>query len=493
MKKKLLLLGAVLTSATYIQAQSLQVDARTVINDLPAATMGKHVNANKTASCGPDTVAYPLAKATGLAVVGINNATSATSLSQYYNCPQPLTISGADFYGFKSDETGGIIANVDVAVYLAGPDSLPTGAPVVSTTLQIDTVFADGQLTQLIKHADFAPTSVSQPYCVVISNNTPNGVSLVTSSYTNADGAGEWLGAGLIGTTWLQGYNIVLGGTAFDADILIHPYVTYDLTASFTQATDCIGDNGNGVWTNTSSPVLGDRMYNYAAFLELENLSYTWNYGDGSAEENVIDGAHTYASTAPWTVTLTDTLYGWGVANCIDAATLATGDPAQASFTTTTNGLVASFTSTSTGTNITDHTWDFGDGESDNDANPTHTYAFGGTYTVCVTAFNACGASAQVCSPVTVSVITGMADLIQQNLAVYPNPSEGSVTLELNGIESAASLNIFDVAGRNVFSEQLVIGNEFKKNINLQDVNAGTYLLQLVTEEGVATKKLQIH
>lgn len=494
MKKTLLFLGAVLTSVTSLNAQSLQTDSRTVINDMPTAEMGRRANTNKTVSCGPDTVYYPLQKATAIGIIGINNATSATSMAQYFNCPQPITLSGTDFFAFKADETGGITIDVGVSVYLAGADSLPMGSPIVSTLVTVDTVFADGLLTQLVKHANFTPTSVSQPYCVVVSNNSANGVSVLTSSYTAADGAGEWLGSAQIGATWLHGYELNVG-VPYDADALFLPYATYDLTASFTQATDCIGDNGAGVWTNTSSPVLGDRMYNLATYLGLEDLSSTWNYGDGSAEEQMVDGAHTYSSTAPWTVTLTDTLYGWGVANCVDATSMSTGDPVSGvDMAIPGNGSgiqTFNFTGIASGSNITSWSWDFGDGNSSAMQNPTHTYSVPNSYTVCLTVTNDCG-SDQYCGTANANTVTGIADAIQQNLSVYPNPSEGNITLELKGFESQSTINIFDVAGRNVLSEQVFISNDFRKNINL-DVDAGTYMLQLVTEEGIATKKLQIH
>jgi hypothetical protein len=102
--------------------------------------------------------------------------------------------------------------------------------------------------------------------------------------------------------------------------------------------------------------------------------------------------------------------------------------------------VVASFTNTS----ITDYAWTFGDGGTCIDANPTHAYAVGGQYLVCLTAFNVCGASIQSCTAVTVSLVTGISEQLEQNLWVCSmncvNP---------DGFESQASLNIFDVAGRN--------------------------------------------
>ena len=61
-----------------------------------------------------------------------------------------------------------------------------------------------------------------------------------------------------------------------------------------------------------------------------------------------------------------------------------------ASFTSSTNNQVVTFTNTSS--NATSYSWDFGDGSSaSTDINPSHTYATTGTYTVTLTASNNCG------------------------------------------------------------------------------------------------------
>lgn len=58
--------------------------------------------------------------------------------------------------------------------------------------------------------------------------------------------------------------------------------------------------------------------------------------------------------------------------------------PIEASFTATTSELTATFTNTSL--NATSFMWDFGDGSTSTEENPTHTYAAPGTYTVTLTA-----------------------------------------------------------------------------------------------------------
>ena len=60
------------------------------------------------------------------------------------------------------------------------------------------------------------------------------------------------------------------------------------------------------------------------------------------------------------------------------------------------------FTNLSTGAGITSLGWDFGDGNTSTLPNPSHTYAATGTYTVCLTAVNACDTNT-VCRIVTIT------------------------------------------------------------------------------------------
>jgi PKD repeat protein len=64
-------------------------------------------------------------------------------------------------------------------------------------------------------------------------------------------------------------------------------------------------------------------------------------------------------------------------------------EPPTAAFTSSINLTTVSFNNQST--NATSYSWDFGDGNGSTDENPSHTYDVGGTYTVTLTASNACG------------------------------------------------------------------------------------------------------
>ena len=133
-----------------------------------------------------------------------------------------------------------------------------------------------------------------------------------------------------------------------------------------------------------------------------DNLTYLWRFGDGS-QSRVENPTHEYSSGGTYTVALEtySSVYDGGHTVEKDVTvvgptaaptdtpaptnTSVPGDPPEpeleADFSYSANGLTVNFTSTSTGT-IQSYLWQFGDGETSSQANPTHTYAEAGTYRV---------------------------------------------------------------------------------------------------------------
>lgn len=79
----------------------------------------------------------------------------------------------------------------------------------------------------------------------------------------------------------------------------------------------------------------------------------------------------------------------------------------------------------------------------------------------------------------------------QMALSVYPNPSNGSVVIEMNGDNSATLINVTDMMGRVVYTETARPGVNFRHTLNL-DVVDGTYMLNIVSSDAIVTRKLQI-
>lgn len=113
----------------------------------------------------------------------------------------------------------------------------------------------------------------------------------------------------------------------------------------------------------------------------------------------------------------------------------------SANFSWTVSGSTAQFTNTSSGTNSA--TWDFGDGGTSSAYNPAHTYAFAGTYTVCLTAYyiDSVGGSCfdSICQSVTVfqdSIGGGTGCSI--NASIYGDNSSGQI-IGVNGSTGTTS------------------------------------------------------
>jgi PKD repeat protein len=150
--------------------------------------------------------------------------------------------------------------------------------------------------------------------------------------------------------------------------------------------------------------------------------AWLWDFGDGntSTEQNPI---HTYASAGNYTVFLNaSNAYGYNVSAPVTITVL---EPPVANFTYTPNEgnapLTVTFNDTSTG-NVTAWIWDFGDGNTSTEQNPSHTYASPGIYTVSLNASNAYGFN--------VSTVTDAVRVLEPPIAAFTaTPTEGNAPL----------------------------------------------------------------
>ena len=235
-------------------------------------------------------------------------------------------------------------------------------------------------------------------------------------------------------------------------------------------------------FTNSANNLIVD--FTDASTGTVEN--YLWDFGDGNTSV-LMNPQHTYAAGGTYTVCLTVS-NSCGADSSCSQITISCPAPVSA-WSSSTNGLVVDFTDLTAGT-VDTYLWDFGDGNTSGLTSPQHTYAVAGTYTVCQTVVNACGADSS-CASVNPDIPTSLDPSFENGLSIYPNPSEGNITLELNGFETEATISIVDVTGRVVYTEVTFIGQNFRKTLNLNVAN-GSYVLHLITDQGIATRKLEI-
>ncbi len=91
-------------------------------------------------------------------------------------------------------------------------------------------------------------------------------------------------------------------------------------------------------------------------------------------------------------------------------------------------------------------------------------------------------------------VVAGVSNLIlASQLSIYPNPSNGMFSVELNtGKATTGDISISDVTGRIVYSQSFNTSGLFKSIVTLNHCAQGLYLLQLKTAEGVVSKSISL-
>ncbi len=103
-----------------------------------------------------------------------------------------------------------------------------------------------------------------------------------------------------------------------------------------------------------------------------------------------------------------------------------------------------------------------------------------------------CGSLDVTGAVVTVEdVAVGISSALNRSLSVYPNPNNGQFVVQLKG-EGKATLNIVDMLGRRVYTQAMTLNGMFRQAISL-DVVKGSYVLQVVTSNGIATRKVELN
>jgi PKD repeat protein len=221
-------------------------------------------------------------------------------------------------------------------------------------------------------------------------------------------------------------------------------------------------DGGPVIADFTGSPTHGDAPLP-VAFTDLSSGSPTqwlWNFGDGTTS-TAQSPSHTYTAPGSYNVTLTVTEAGGATSTKTRTQFVVVENLAADFSAAPTSGyapLPVAFADRSTGL-ATGWRWEFGDGSTSTDRNPSHTYGTAGSYTVKLTVTDAAGntstttkaayvtALQPVAGQVTVSPV---ADSYVHSLNPTTNyGSKGTLRVRDGGAtsDSYRSYLKFDVAG----------------------------------------------
>ncbi|WP_190246273.1 T9SS type A sorting domain-containing protein [Gelidibacter gilvus] len=75
---------------------------------------------------------------------------------------------------------------------------------------------------------------------------------------------------------------------------------------------------------------------------------------------------------------------------------------------------------------------------------------------------------------------------------IHPNPTDGEVHIKISGLSNASSIHLYDLSGKSLYNEAISINDHqsYNKTLDLSEFASGIYLLQLVDNQKVITKKI---
>lgn len=193
----------------------------------------------------------------------------------------------------------------------------------------------------------------------------------------------------------------------------------------------------------------------------------------------------TYENEGLYTINLlVSNQYGQSSKNFIDVVNVI-GLP-TASFVGTQADNVVDFQSTAS--NATVYAWDFGDGTTSNESNPSHTFETNGTFEVTLTVSNECGEFFFTESYTIISNSLSETDLA--GVKIYPNPVRNQLNIELvNGQSDQVRLDVLSIEGKLITSTLFNTSNYI---LDVSNFTPATYLVRMRSEEATFYKKIVV-
>ena len=89
-------------------------------------------------------------------------------------------------------------------------------------------------------------------------------------------------------------------------------------------------------------------------------------------------------------------------------------------------------------------------------------------------------------------VATGMNANEAAAWTVFPNPTEGQLTVVNGGVAGSATIELFDVTGRTVHAERTSLGAGAQRALEVGTLTPGTYTLRVTTATGRNTTRVVV-
>lgn len=160
-------------------------------------------------------------------------------------------------------------------------------------------------------------------------------------------------------------------------------------------------------------------------------------------------------------------------------------NPAIANFTEVIDNNLVLFTNTSENTDSL--IWDFGDGNTANEAIEVHNYSLAGTYSVSLINFR-CGQTDTLTKSVIISTSVNVNNADAKSvIRIFPNPTSDFVEVDLDKDYKKVAFTLTDINGRILISET---GLKSGAKIHLSYLSNRMYFLNVSVDENTSTYKI---
>ncbi len=331
------------------------------------------INPNKTLTCAPFNLV-------------LQNLSPGTNISYtYYLTDASGSIIATSVKTDKTDQQFAIADPGTYKVYMIGQNQCGT-AQTTTYTIVLTPTTAFPRLT-----VNGNEGTGCAPLTVTFHNNSTG-----TTSYRYEWGDGT---APLIATnsndvthTFLKGGTYIVKLFASNGCTIDAPAAPVTINVLFQPLPAFTANNTTGCKNLT---VQFNNTTTDPASSQVADLTYDWDFGDGSAHSTAINPSHSYTyKNSPYTVTLTATNKS-GCSNIItQSGFIVVNGSSLTDFIAKPDSVISipdykfNFADQTTN-NPKTWKWDFGDGSSSISQNPSHTYADTGLYKVTLTTANA--------------------------------------------------------------------------------------------------------
>lgn len=213
--------------------------------------------------------------------------------------------------------------------------------------------------------------------------------------------------------------------------------------------------------------------------LDAGNVGSTYVWSTGETTQTIA-----VTVTGIYSVTITNPTTGCSIT---DNVSVTVNYTPVANFIATATGLTVVFTNTST--DGASYNWSFGDGGTSTTANPSHTYAVEGAYTVTLTVTNGCGTDFY-------SFVLELGDDVKDitladAVTVHPNPTSDVANVSIEFAESKEiTLELLNNLGQIVWSNSPATVVSATYTIDMSTFAAGVYQLNIISGSDIASKPI---